>query len=143
MKTLWCKNQENPSDRISHARAPLSGKAAFNSRKRTMNSAPADPCTFRLRNRYSSPRCYLYINSWLLLEAIPPLANCSCWNQVLSSVYCVHYDKYRQRERIKELKYIEIIHNNIVKDSVLCKINFKFFLHILKPSVVLTNLLLH
>ncbi len=24
MKTLWCKNQENPSDRISHAWAPLS-----------------------------------------------------------------------------------------------------------------------
>jgi hypothetical protein len=23
MKTLWCKNQENPSDRISHAWAPL------------------------------------------------------------------------------------------------------------------------
>jgi hypothetical protein len=22
MKTLWCKNQENPSDRISHAWAP-------------------------------------------------------------------------------------------------------------------------
>jgi hypothetical protein len=25
MKTLWCKNQENPSDRISHAWAPLIG----------------------------------------------------------------------------------------------------------------------
>jgi hypothetical protein len=25
MKTLWCKNQENPSDRISHAWAPLNG----------------------------------------------------------------------------------------------------------------------
>jgi hypothetical protein len=25
MKTLWCKNQENPSDRISHAWAPLTG----------------------------------------------------------------------------------------------------------------------
>jgi hypothetical protein len=24
MNTLWCKNQENPSDRISHAWAPLS-----------------------------------------------------------------------------------------------------------------------
>ncbi len=24
MKTLWCKNQENPCDRISHAWAPLS-----------------------------------------------------------------------------------------------------------------------
>ena len=24
MKTLWCKNQENPSDQISHAWAPLS-----------------------------------------------------------------------------------------------------------------------
>ncbi len=24
MKALWCKNQENPSDRISHAWAPLS-----------------------------------------------------------------------------------------------------------------------
>jgi hypothetical protein len=23
MKTLWCKNQENPSDRISHTWAPL------------------------------------------------------------------------------------------------------------------------
>jgi hypothetical protein len=23
MRTLWCKNQENPSDRISHAWAPL------------------------------------------------------------------------------------------------------------------------
>jgi hypothetical protein len=23
MKTLWCKNQENPSERISHAWAPL------------------------------------------------------------------------------------------------------------------------
>ncbi len=23
MKTLWCKNQENPCDRISHAWAPL------------------------------------------------------------------------------------------------------------------------
>ncbi len=23
MKTLWCKNEENPSDRISHAWAPL------------------------------------------------------------------------------------------------------------------------
>jgi hypothetical protein len=23
MKTFWCKNQENPSDRISHAWAPL------------------------------------------------------------------------------------------------------------------------
>ncbi len=23
MKTLWCKNQENPSDQISHAWAPL------------------------------------------------------------------------------------------------------------------------
>jgi hypothetical protein len=23
MKTLWCKNQENPSDRISHAWAPF------------------------------------------------------------------------------------------------------------------------
>ncbi len=23
MKTLWCKNQENPSDGISHAWAPL------------------------------------------------------------------------------------------------------------------------
>jgi hypothetical protein len=26
MKTLWCKNQENPSDRISHAWAPLNKK---------------------------------------------------------------------------------------------------------------------
>ncbi len=26
MKTLWCKNQENPSDRISHAWAPLRQK---------------------------------------------------------------------------------------------------------------------
>ncbi len=25
MKTLWCKNQENPGDRISHAWAPLKG----------------------------------------------------------------------------------------------------------------------
>ncbi len=25
MKTLWCKNLENPSDRISHAWAPLKG----------------------------------------------------------------------------------------------------------------------
>jgi hypothetical protein len=25
MKTLWCKNQENPIDRISHAWAPLRG----------------------------------------------------------------------------------------------------------------------
>jgi hypothetical protein len=24
MKTLWCKNQKNPSDRLSHAWAPLS-----------------------------------------------------------------------------------------------------------------------
>jgi hypothetical protein len=24
MKTLWCKNQENPRDRLSHAWAPLS-----------------------------------------------------------------------------------------------------------------------
>jgi hypothetical protein len=24
MKTLWCKNKKNPSDRISHAWAPLS-----------------------------------------------------------------------------------------------------------------------
>ncbi len=24
MKTLWCKNHENPNDRISHAWAPLS-----------------------------------------------------------------------------------------------------------------------
>ena len=24
MRTLWCKNQDNPSDRISHAWAPLS-----------------------------------------------------------------------------------------------------------------------
>ncbi len=23
MKTLWCKNQKNPSDRVSHAWAPL------------------------------------------------------------------------------------------------------------------------
>jgi hypothetical protein len=27
MRTLWCKNQENPSDRISHAWAPLIGTA--------------------------------------------------------------------------------------------------------------------
>jgi hypothetical protein len=26
MKTLWCKNQENPSDRISHTWAPLKRK---------------------------------------------------------------------------------------------------------------------
>jgi hypothetical protein len=26
MKTLWCKNQDNPSDRISHAWAPLKGQ---------------------------------------------------------------------------------------------------------------------
>jgi hypothetical protein len=29
MKTLWCKNQENPSDQISHAWAPLK-KVLFN-----------------------------------------------------------------------------------------------------------------
>jgi hypothetical protein len=28
MMTLWCKNKENPSDRISHIWAPLSGAAA-------------------------------------------------------------------------------------------------------------------
>jgi hypothetical protein len=28
MKTLWCKNQENLSDRISHAWAPLSSPKA-------------------------------------------------------------------------------------------------------------------
>ncbi len=28
MTTLWCKNQENPSDRISHAWAPLRCQAA-------------------------------------------------------------------------------------------------------------------
>jgi hypothetical protein len=26
MKTLWCKSQENPSDRISHTWAPLKGE---------------------------------------------------------------------------------------------------------------------
>jgi hypothetical protein len=26
MKPLWCKNQENPSDQISHAWAPLKGQ---------------------------------------------------------------------------------------------------------------------
>ncbi len=26
MKTLWCKNQKNPSDRISHAWAPLTSR---------------------------------------------------------------------------------------------------------------------
>jgi hypothetical protein len=30
MKTLWCKNQENPSDRISHAWAPLNFLEKFN-----------------------------------------------------------------------------------------------------------------
>jgi hypothetical protein len=29
MKTLWCKNQENPSNRISHAWAPLSEEECF------------------------------------------------------------------------------------------------------------------
>jgi hypothetical protein len=34
MKTLWCKNQENPSDRISHAWAPLSQNVHINVFKR-------------------------------------------------------------------------------------------------------------
>jgi hypothetical protein len=40
MRTLWCKNQENPSDRISHAWAPLNEKLKKPFRINKKNSLP-------------------------------------------------------------------------------------------------------
>jgi hypothetical protein len=42
MKTLWWKNQENPSDRISHAWAPLTNDASMED-KRTVSLVPPPP----------------------------------------------------------------------------------------------------
>jgi hypothetical protein len=41
MKTLWCKNQENPSDGISHTWAPL------NNYENCRSPSKIKPCTMR------------------------------------------------------------------------------------------------
>jgi|688.fasta_scaffold579288_1 hypothetical protein len=47
MKTLWCKNQESPSDRISLAWAPLKGVTNENEQHR--NRPPWCPMFFYLK----------------------------------------------------------------------------------------------
>ncbi len=48
MKTLWCKNQENPSDRISHAWAPLTRNIeVFKNKLISVNIAHRSKCIER------------------------------------------------------------------------------------------------
>jgi hypothetical protein len=41
--TLWCKNQENPSDGISHAWAPLKPKSDKTAKKHILKMYPRIP----------------------------------------------------------------------------------------------------
>jgi hypothetical protein len=54
MKTLWRKNQENPSDPISHAWAPLNYHTYFKKQRGNLYGSGTITC----KTTISSPRVY-------------------------------------------------------------------------------------
>jgi hypothetical protein len=64
MKTLWCKNQENPSDRISHTWAPLS---KWRKVGRSSYELGGKPNTYRVSNLMGMKRRMLDIDKKLVL----------------------------------------------------------------------------
>jgi hypothetical protein len=58
MKTLWCKNQENPSDRISHAWAPL------NKSEHMGKKFGSPKCTPKYFQNIFTPKLRVQANVW-------------------------------------------------------------------------------
>jgi len=57
MKAIWCKNQENPSDRISHAGAPL--------RKSKLQKKPS-----ALKGEHPALQIMKFLKFFLLLDVV-------------------------------------------------------------------------